>query len=70
MRNKDEPMDDASAQLSEIAQQLAALSAAAKQLSEQPLFQPDFPANENEPPEADEPGKIVPAPPSTGQSGN
>ena len=42
-------MDDASAQLSEIAQQLAALAAAAKQLSEQPLFEPDLPANENQP---------------------
>ncbi len=63
-------MDDASSQLSEIAQQLAALAAAAKQLSEQPLFEPDFPANENEPPEQDEVGKIVPSPPSSGQSGN
>ena len=31
-------MDDASAQLSDIAQRLAELAAAAKQLSEQPLF--------------------------------
>ncbi len=42
-------MDDASAQLSEIAQQLASLAATARKLAEQPLFQPDFPANENNP---------------------
>jgi hypothetical protein len=34
-------MDDASAQLSDIAQRLAELAAAAKQLSEQPLFDPE-----------------------------
>jgi hypothetical protein len=43
-------MEDASAQLSEIAQQLAALAAAARELADQPLFEPSFPANENRPP--------------------
>ncbi|RWX77075.1 hypothetical protein EPK99_15575 [Neorhizobium lilium] len=59
-------MDDPSAQLSEIAQQLAALAAAAKQLSEQPLFEPDLPANENDPAPPEGTNDLVEAPFSSG----